>query len=362
MSDVTNPHDRFFRKIFSQPDAMEDLVMQLLPPEVSGLLQANTFQLREGSFVDANLREHFSDLLYRVDFKDGSSGFVYILFEHKSTPASDVAWQILRYKMRIWEQEAQSTAESFPPVIPIIPIVLYHGSARWRIPPNFASLYRAPRSLEGLLDFTYQLIDLSAYSDLEVKLRAIPGVALLLMKHIYSEDLPDRLPEIFELLRALARDTALDFLQTLLRYASAAAPERITVEHLRRAVEAAFPERGENCMNKLIKELIKEYRPDFYQEVLTQGIERGIEQGIEQGIERGIEKGLQAGRAEGMREAAASLTIRQLKRKFGTIDASILERVQRLSLKELERLGEELLDFRNLSSLIDWLETVETSQ
>ena len=53
----------------------------------------------------------------------------------------------------------------------VIPVVLYHGSLKWKIPLNFASLYRAPESVKGSLwDFNYTLCDLSAYADEEIKL------------------------------------------------------------------------------------------------------------------------------------------------------------------------------------------------
>ncbi|WP_233787585.1 DUF4351 domain-containing protein [Dulcicalothrix desertica] len=42
---------------------------------------------------------------------------------------------------------------------------------------------------------------------------------------------------------------------------------------------------------------------------------------------------------------------RQLNRKFGAIDPSILERLQGLTKAQLEALGEDFLDFSDISDL-----------
>ncbi|RUS97010.1 hypothetical protein DSM106972_085600 [Dulcicalothrix desertica PCC 7102] len=66
----------------------------------------------------------------------------------------------------------------------------------------------------------------------------------------------------------------------------------------------------------------------------------------------------QEGRAEGRVEEGQRLVLRQLNRRFGEIDASIIERVSLLSTEQLEALGEALLDFSALSDLEAWLNQV----
>jgi hypothetical protein len=53
------------------------------------------------------------------------------------------------------------------------------------------------------------------------------------------------------------------------------------------------------------------------------------------------------------------LIIRQLNRRIGEIDASLIERVQGLSIEQLENLGEALLDFSNVADLSAWLSQQE---
>ncbi len=351
MPDITNPHDRFFKEVFSRPDVAEDFLFHYLPGHVSNLLQPGSFLLSKDSFVDANLQEYFSDLLYQVDFKGGDQGYVYILFEHKSRPSEDIAYQLLRYMTRIWEYASKQALNSLPAVIPL---VLYHGRAKWSVPLNFASLYRVPESLRGsLFDFTYTLFDLSAYADEEIKLGAVTTVALRLLKNIHNADLAEQLQDLFELLRAMSEQTALEFLETVLRYLGAAA-ETVTMEDCRKAVKAIFPERGEILMERWIEEIAAER----HQQWMTEGLKKGLKEGL---IE-GLKEGRQEGRQEGMRDALASLSIRQLRRKFGSLAVSMEERIRFLPQEELERLGEDLLDFLDESALSEWLEKTEKSR
>jgi predicted transposase YdaD len=66
-------------------------------------------------------------------------------------------------------------------------------------------------------------------------------------------------------------------------------------------------------------------------------------------------EGQREGRVEGQLEGELTLVLRQLARRVGTLDESLVQRVRGLSLEELERLGEALLDFSDVSDLQGWL-------
>jgi predicted transposase/invertase (TIGR01784 family) len=68
-----------------------------------------------------------------------------------------------------------------------------------------------------------------------------------------------------------------------------------------------------------------------------------------------LQRGVQQGRQEGKREEALSLVIRQLTRRFGAINPQLQEQVRSLSLVQLEGLSEALLDFEAVTDLAIWL-------
>lgn len=69
---------------------------------------------------------------------------------------------------------------------------------------------------------------------------------------------------------------------------------------------------------------------------------------IEQGIERGIEKGIEKGRVEGERQ----LLLKQLERRFGPLTNATTQKIQGLSLQEVEDLGLRLMDGTPLDELV----------
>ena len=64
--------------------------------------------------------------------------------------------------------------------------------------------------------------------------------------------------------------------------------------------------------------------------------------------------------AEGRREECVSLVLRQLRRRFGTVDTGQMVRIQRLTLEQAENLAEALLDFQTPADLKAWLAKPES--
>jgi predicted transposase/invertase (TIGR01784 family) len=136
MTQVSTPHDEFFKRVFSQQDAAHSFVANYLPPEINALFDLEGLRIDKDSFVDDELMSHHSDILYSVALRDGGEGYVYVLFEHKSYPDRRVAFQLLRYIVRIWERQRERKEE----LRPVFPIVVYHGKRKWNYPLDFASL------------------------------------------------------------------------------------------------------------------------------------------------------------------------------------------------------------------------------
>ena len=60
---------------------------------------------------------------------------------------------------------------------------------------------------------------------------------------------------------------------------------------------------------------------------------------------------------EGRQEGEATLVLRQLTRRFGTLAPELRAQISQLSIAQLEELGEALLDFSSMQDLIGWLQT-----
>jgi len=164
MADITNPHDKFFREVWSRQEIAVDFLANYLPEDVSKHLLLDTLEIQKDSFIEKHLKEHFSDLLYRIELKENSEAFVYMLFEHKSYPDTHVAVQLLRYMGAIWQQHLKADAGNTQlPVI--IPLVFYHGTEIWKPRKLSDLLASTPVNLTQYIpDFNFAFSDFAASS------------------------------------------------------------------------------------------------------------------------------------------------------------------------------------------------------
>ncbi|MEZ4727644.1 MAG: Rpn family recombination-promoting nuclease/putative transposase [Caldilineaceae bacterium] len=139
---MSNPHDRFFREVFSRMDLSREFLSKQLPAPIAATLDFATLALRPASFLDEELQQYFSDLLFRVNLQTGQTAYVYILLEHKSYIEWFTGLQLLRYKVEIWEQvrkeekakaartEKRKKKQQRAKLPPIFPLVIYQALKR----------------------------------------------------------------------------------------------------------------------------------------------------------------------------------------------------------------------------------------
>ncbi|MEW6365168.1 MAG: Rpn family recombination-promoting nuclease/putative transposase [Acidobacteriota bacterium] len=336
MSEIANPHDRFFKEILSRPENARDFVTGYLPADVVDIIDESSLEMEKDSFVDEGLREHFSDVLYKASLRDGSGVFVYLLFEHKSYPEPLVALQLLRYMLKIWEHSVKQGTG----VWPIVPVVLYHGEARWKVATNLHGLIRPQEELKRFVpEYQYCLCDLSGIDDGLLKRQATLALALLVLKYMHRDDLRDKLPDIMSLARQLSKErTGLEKLATILRYLSQAT-DKITREDLRSVVEAASWPEGAEMSKTIAEEWIEEGRA----EGLQQGMQQGMQQGLQQGVEQGLREGLLAGIEIGLQLRFGAEGLRLFPEICKISDVHVLRAIQASlktvgSLEELQRI------------------------
>jgi predicted transposase YdaD len=304
-----------------------DLLRHYLPDNLAARLDLTALELSKGSFVDEDLKSHFSDLLYKVRIDGGSDAYIYVLFEHKSTQDDWVAFQLLRYMVKIWEQVRKENAK-LRKLPPILPLVLYHGQSKWQVSRSFGSLI----SLSGVdelrpyqPDFEYHLLDLSAYSEDEIKGSAAARVVLLLLKYAYSPELFERLPDMLGLL-PFPEESAIEYLRRTLYYVTGIRGG-LTENEFREVLAKAFTEKGEGAMETFLDEYIR------------QGEQRGRQQGLQQGMQQG----------------ELELLLRLARGRFGAIDAETEDRIRALPVEQIEELGVAMFDFQTSDDLVAWV-------
>ncbi|MDZ8107665.1 MAG: Rpn family recombination-promoting nuclease/putative transposase [Nostoc sp. DedQUE12a] len=100
------------------------------------------------------------------------------------------------------------------------------------------------------------------------------------------------------------------------------------------------------------------YNQDLIRQMFREGMMR--ESVIYQEIlKEGELRGEQRGREEGRKAEGQLLILRLLTRRVGELPQQVLERIETLSLEQLENLGEALLDFQAIADLETWFNTLE---
>ena len=271
MTASNSPHDRFFKAVFGRTEVAAEFLERYLPTTAAQALNWKTLRAAKDSFLDPELALHPADLLYAVDLRDGGPGYVHVLFEHKSYVESRIGLDLLRYRVRILEQWLNAGNSGRLPVV--VPVVVYHGAATWRVSRQFADEVEDAPALRAYVPAcVYHLIDLSDYRDDELRGAVMLQTALLTLKYIFRDELSERLPEILGLLRDLAQSSkGLDYVRTLLRYlAQAASIDRLSGDQLRQAVTQTLSG-GDELMLTIAEQ--------WEQQATERRIEKGIEQG-----------------------------------------------------------------------------------
>ncbi|HEX4945173.1 MAG TPA: Rpn family recombination-promoting nuclease/putative transposase [Blastocatellia bacterium] len=330
MSDLSNPHDNFFKELLSLPRNARDFLRYYLPPAIVAEFDLRSVELVKDAFIDAELQKHLADLLYRVRLKRGDEAFVFVLFEHKSAPDRWVTLQILRYIVRLWEQTQASGAKQLPPVYPI---VLYHGCSRWKVPRNLRALVAMQNDsplLQFVPEFEYYLVDLTTLREEDLHGAPYLQAGLWALKLIFERELARHLPGILQKLRQKLQGkpepSVIEHLKTLVKYLSKV-KNAIEPQQLKQAIEQVFADQGEQFM------------AEFFQEWINQGREQGLQQGIALGEVKGM----------------TSLTLSLLQHRLGRLPKITKEQIKGLSAKQLESLGVALLDFKSQADLDAWL-------
>jgi len=196
-------------------------------------------------------------------------------------------------------------------------MVLYHGRKTWHAPSDFHALVRPlPAVLQPYVpQFRYALHDLSARTNAEIKGDVLTRLVQLAMRWIFSQEPLEHLERLIALIALIDqiadRDTALEILESLLRY-YVQGTQRVAEDDARQLLEQTSP--GDPIMQTFI--------------------DRYIEQGIEQGMEQGMELGKRQGEAE--------VLLRQMERKFGPADVKLRQQIQEADAEQLLEWSERI--------------------
>jgi len=108
MPDIDNIYDGFFTKVMSEVANVATFLNVALPAELLNRLDLTEIALDPTSYVSAEYKRSFSDLVANCRTKaEGLPVDLYLLFEHKSYQDEGVLLQLLGYMHLMWKKDKE---------------------------------------------------------------------------------------------------------------------------------------------------------------------------------------------------------------------------------------------------------------
>lgn len=332
---LSDPHNSLFAYTFGKTEHAAGLFRGILPPDLARRLRWDSLTREPGSFVDARLRWLHSDLLFSVRTVDTDEEvLIYLLIEHQSRPHPLMAYRVLGYVTRVWEDHLRKHRKSTRLPL-VVPAVVYNGREPWSAARTLRELLDAPAPLVDSVSVHvpqsgYLLVDLRhGGADLLVgeALTALTVVTVLAMQTV---DDPVRLVEGLRRVGGLVRQILAQpdgqaAFDVLMRYILATHEDMDRSELSRVVAEATDARAGESVVT-------------VYEQL--------------------IEEGRQRGRAEGQAEAL----VRLLSRKFGAVSAEVQTRVQQAGEEQLAAWFDRVLTAATIDEVLGPVQPPRTAR
>jgi len=253
-------HDVGYKKIFSNPKIVEELVASFVNESWVKDIDYTTLERIDKSFITEEFIERESDVIYRAHFKD-KEVYIYLLLEFQSTIDRFMSLRMLRYICELYEHLVKTKGIKSLPVV--FPIMLYNGDARWTAPEKLSDLIDKSISSEYIPEFRYYKISENELSkETLVKIKNFVS-ALFFAENSSRENLVEDLTVIRDMLRKENPET-IDLFKNWLKNIFGAQKE--IIEYIDNMQEE----------KTMLATTVKKYE----EKLLQQGMQQGMQQGI----------------------------------------------------------------------------------
>ncbi|MCX4091229.1 Rpn family recombination-promoting nuclease/putative transposase [Nocardia sp. alder85J] len=319
-----NPHDAYFRAELSNPEVAAGELRSVLSAAVSELMDWSVMERQSGSFVPAELRSRYSDILFRTRWNNRDA-FVYLLIEHQSSQDPLMPFRMVEYMVAIWARYLEDRKKQRPPVtrLPLILPVVVHVSAdgaRWSVPVELGDILDVDEEVRDLLGdylprFRFLLDDVNAIGVRELLARqpAVGVILVMLLQAPKHDHIEEVLFSLIEHLRLLTPEQIYRLLMYLFTVSKTSAS----------ALRPVFDQLG----------------PQAKEAMMTVADEFRAEGRVE-------------GQAEGRVQGQADLLIHQFSLKFGSLSDRVIRTVRAADAVTLRELSERFVTASSIDEVI----------
>ena len=313
--EIVNKHDAMFKEVFSQKRIAKDFIENNIPKEALDMIDMDSLELQKDTFTNEELKENFSDLIYRVNINKRKA-YICFLLEHKSFKDKMAIFQLHKYILESWTSIIKKEERDELPII--IPMLIYHGREKWNVKTDLRSMipgfYELPDYFkERVPVFKYDFFNIAKYEEDDFeRYRSLTSMMLKAFKYAFEKDskiiIRTFLLSIEEIKSEEDMETIYYFAQLYLKY-----------------IEQIEPNITEEDIEEEIKKL------DGKGAVTVSILQRREEKGRQEGRQEGIELG--------KKEEAIKIAENLLRNGS---EVAFIVKVTDLSITEVEKLKEKL--------------------
>ena len=191
------PYDPAYKKFFSDPRMVESLLRDFVTEDFVRDLDFSSMELMPTEYVHDDLSRGFSDVVWKIRWKNGSACYVVLVLEFQRAQDYLMALRIVAYTAELFLKLCRSGAirqgELLPPVLPV---VVYNGNGKWRANREVSEMFvEMPDNLAAYRpQQKYYLVDINEFPrEMLEKLRTLVPLLFRLEK---ADTINDLLPTL----------------------------------------------------------------------------------------------------------------------------------------------------------------------
>ncbi|HGJ5884370.1 Rpn family recombination-promoting nuclease/putative transposase [Arsenophonus sp.] len=262
------PHDAVFKQFLIEKETAKDFFNIWLPDEIKALCNLDSIKVESGSFIDSEMKNYQSDILYSVSTNKGS-GYIYVLIEAQSTPDKLIAWRLMRYSMSAMQKHLDAGHKELPLVFPIL---FYSGEqSPHPYSTDWLDCFSGRHIAEKIYTKPFKLVDVTTLEDDEIMKHKRMALLELVQKHIRRRDMTELLNEIVTLLsyNYYTDNQVITLFNYLIQEGNAQKPMEFIIEIAKQS------EKHEGALMTIA------------QQIEEMGIQKGIQIGEQNGMQKG---------------------------------------------------------------------------
>ncbi|EDS7589568.1 Rpn family recombination-promoting nuclease/putative transposase [Salmonella enterica subsp. diarizonae] len=312
-------HDPLFKLFLREPVTARDFLEAHLPEDIRSLVHLDTLRLESGSYVDEELKELHSDILYSVKMAQDVHCLLYCIVEHQSTEDEMMAWRMMKYTIRAMDDHLKKGYKTLPVVVPLL---FYHGDVRpYPYSMDWLDCFEQPELARRVLSKPWPLIDVSVLDDDDIKTHRRMALLEMVQRDIRLRDGRELLGRLVQLIQTGLNSR--EQVEAVLRYTILNGMAGEDIRPYINQLSGAIPE-------------YEELMGTIAQQLKDEGLEEGIQKGIQQGIEQERQASLERERAILERERRTLLDSARALIDNG-VSPEVVMKTMGLSREELEQ-------------------------